>query len=160
MRSLKTFIAAGVLAASIGAPAALMPTAASAASAATTPVVYASGTPGWGNHSVRPSRILIGMGGAPWAHIGQWSTWDKGEPLPHATANGTLWVDNCVPNCAQGKESDHHLVVTLSVVRTHNGVRYYSRMAWYTPGYRLPGYQASTAVLHYSATEGTGPYWH
>ncbi len=87
MRSLKTLIAAGVLAASIGAPAALMPT---VASAATTPVVYASGTGGFSHRSVRPSWILIGMGGAPGAHIGHWSTWDKGEPNPHASANGSL----------------------------------------------------------------------
>jgi hypothetical protein len=53
MRSLKTFIAAaGVLAPSIGVPAALM---APAASAATTPVVYARGVGGWSHPSVRPS---------------------------------------------------------------------------------------------------------
>ena len=96
----------------------------------------------------------------PGAHIRYWSTWDKGEPTPHATSNGTPWVNNCIPNCAQGKESSHHLVVTLSAVRTHNGVRYYSRMTWYTPGYRLYGYRTSTAVLHDSATRDTVPYWH
>jgi len=158
MRSLKTLIvAAGMLVLSIGIPAALM---APAASAATAPVVYVSVTGGWSHPSVRPSWILIGQGGAPAAHIPYWSTWDKGEPTPHATSNGTLWVDNCIPDCAQGKESSHRLVVTLSTVRTHNGVRYYSRMAWYTPGYRLYGYRTSTAVLHYSATSGTVPYWH
>ena len=66
MRSLKTLIAAaGVLALSIGVPAALM---APAASAATTPVVYASGTGGWSHPSLRPSWVLVGMGGAPGAH--------------------------------------------------------------------------------------------
>ena len=124
------------------------------------PVVYARGTGGWSHRSVRPSWILIGMGGTPGAHIRYWSTWDKGEPTPHATSNGTPWVNNCIPNCAQGKESSHHLVVTLSAVRTHNGVRYYSRMTWYTPGYRLYGYRTSTAVLHDSATRDTVPYWH
>ena len=80
MRSLKTLIAAaGVLAPSIGIPVALM---APAASAASTPVVYARGTGGWSHPSVRPSSILIGMGGAPGAHIRYWSTWDKGEPGP------------------------------------------------------------------------------
>ena len=33
-------------------------------------------------------------------------------------------------------------------------------MTWYTPGYRLPSYHTSTAVLNYSATGGTVPYWH
>jgi len=95
------------------------------------------------------------------AHTWHWSTWDKGEPNPHATSAGTLVVDNCVPNCTQGKTSYHKLVVTLSVVKTHNGVRYYSRMTWYTRGYRLPGYKTSTAVLHFSTLAGgTMPYWH
>ena len=81
MRSLKTLIvAAGMLALSIGIPPALM---APAASAATTPVVYASVTGGWSHPSVRPSWILIGQGGAPAAHIRYWSTWDKDEPTPH-----------------------------------------------------------------------------
>jgi len=39
---------------------------------------------------VRPSWILIGQGGAPVAHTWHWSTWDKGEPNPHATSAGTL----------------------------------------------------------------------
>ena len=80
MRSLKTLIAAaGVLALSIGIPAALM---APAAWAASTPVVYARGTGGWSHPNVRPSWILVGMGGAPGAHIRHWSSWDKGEPGP------------------------------------------------------------------------------
>ena len=72
----------------------------------------------------------------------------------------TLVPLNCIPNCAQHKVTSHRLVVTLSVVRTDNGVRYYSRMAWYTSGYRLYGYRTSTAVLYYSATSGTVLYWH
>jgi hypothetical protein len=59
-------------------------------------------------------------------------------------------VDNCIPNCAQGTTSYHEVVVTLSVVKNHNGVRYYSKMTWYTPGYRLFGQQTSTATLHFS----------
>ncbi len=158
LRSLKTaMVAAGMLALSIGIPAAAgVP----AASAATTPVLYANGSGGWGNPAVRPAWILIGQGGSPWVHVGKWSTWDKGEPHPHASANATLWVDNCVPNCAQGKETAHRVVVTLSTVQTHRGARYYSKMTWYTPGYRLPGYRTSTAVLHYSPTASTVPFWH
>ena len=149
-------IAAGALAAgvaSVGIPAAIMPT---VAEAATTPVVSANMN-GWSHLSVRPAWILIGEGGSPEAHVGQWSTWDKGEPNPHATANGTLWTDNCIPNCAQGHESGHRLVITLSVVKTHHGVRYYSRMSWHTPGYRLPGAHASTVVMHFGT--GNPPFW-
>jgi hypothetical protein len=36
----------------------------------------------------------------------------------------------------------------------------YSRMAWYTPGYRLPGDKTSTAVLHFSIPRGASvPGW-
>ena len=148
--------AAGVLAASaatVGVPAAVMPT---AADAATIPVVSAN-VDGWSHLSVRPAWILIGEGGSPEAHVGHWSTWDQGEPNPHATANATLWTDNCLPNCAQGHETAHRLVITLSVAKTHRGVRYYSRMSWYTPGYRLPGAHASTVVMHFGA--GNPPFW-
>ena len=139
----------------IGVPAVTAP----AASAATTPVIYNYDS-GWHNADVRPAWVIVGQGGAPVVHTGHWSTWDKGEPNPHATSAGTLLVDNCVPDCAQGKTSSHKLVVTLSVVKTHNGVRYYSRMAWYTPGYRLPGYKTSTAVLHFSIPRGASvPGW-
>ncbi len=152
----KTLLTLGVLAMSGAIPAALLP---SPASAATTPVVYASDN-GWSSASVHPAWIWIGEGGSPAAHIRHWSTWDQGEPSPHATANGTLWTDNCLPNCAEGKESAHRLLVTLSAVRTHRGDRYYSRMTWYTPGYRLYGQHTSTAVLHYGPTGGTMPFWH
>jgi hypothetical protein len=157
-RLLRSLIAgAGMLTVGIGIPATV---GVSAASAATRPVVYASSVGGWSHPSVRPSWITIGMGGSPGAHLRLWSTWDKGEPLPHASAAGTLWVDNCIPNCAQGEESYHRLVVTLSAIKVHRGVRYYSRMSWYTPGYRVYGYHTSTVVLHYGTTGGTVPYWH
>ena len=140
----------------IGVPA----VAASVASAATTPVIYNYAS-GWHNADVRPAWIIVGQGGAPMAHTWHWSTWDKGEPNPHATSASTLWVVNCVPNCGQGTTSYHKLVVTLSVVKTHNGVRYYSRMTWYTPGYRVPGYKTSTATLHFSIPLGASvPGWH
>lgn len=130
------------------------------ASAAVAPVIYNSGA-GWYNPDVRPAQILIGQGGAPVAHTGHWSTWDKGEPDPHATAAGTLLVDSCIPDCAQGTVSYHPLTVTLSAVKTHDGVRYYSKMTWHTPGYRLPGYKTSTAVLHFSIPAGaSSPGWH
>ena len=130
------------------------------ASAATAPVIYNYDS-GWHNANIRPAWIIVGQGGAPGVHTWHWSTWDKGEPNPHATSAGTLLVDNCVPNCAQGKTSYHTVVVTLSVVRTHNGVRYYSKMTWYTPGYRLPGYTTSTATLHFSTPPGASvPGWH
>jgi hypothetical protein len=64
-------------------------------------------------------------------------------------------VDNCIPNCALGKESYHHLYVTLSGVKYHNGRAYYSQMTWYTPGYRTFGSHGSTLVLHVNG----GGFW-
>ena len=129
------------------------------ASAAPVPVIY-NYAAGWSNPAVRPHWVIIGQGGAPMAHTLHWSTWDKGEPSPHATSAGTLVTDNCIPNCALGKASYHKLIVTLSVVKTHNGVRYYSRMTWYTPGYRIFGSHGSTLVLHFGILPGaTMPGW-
>ena len=51
------------------------------------------------------------------AHTWWWNTWNSTV----AKSTGTLWVDNCIPNCALGKESYHHLFVTLSGVKYHNG---------------------------------------
>jgi hypothetical protein len=44
----------------------------------------------------------------------------------------------------------HHLFVTLSGVKYHNGRAYYSQMTWYTPGYRTFGSHRSTLVLRFS----------
>ena len=64
-----------------------------------------------------PAWVIIGQGGAPMAHTWYWSTWNSQV----AKSTGTLWTDNCIPNCAYGKESYHKLDVTLSVVKYHNG---------------------------------------
>jgi hypothetical protein len=152
MRLLKILVAAAAITAlSIGVPAVL----ASTASAAVTPVIYNYAS-GWHNAAIRPPWIVIGQGGSPMAHTWWWNTWNSTV----AKSTGTLWVDNCIPNCAQGKESYHHLYVTLSGVKYHNGRAYYSVMTWYTPGYRTFGSHGSTLVLHFSTEGGTVPAWH
>ena len=152
MRSLKTLItAAAITALGIGVPTVL----ASTASAAVTPVIYNYAS-GWHNAAVRPHWIVIGQGGSPMAHTWWWKTWNSTV----AKSTGTLWVDNCIPNCALGKTSYHKLYVTLDWIKWHNGTRYFNRMTWYTPGYRLRGYSTSTAVLHFGLEGGTVPGWH
>jgi hypothetical protein len=64
------------------------------------------------------------------------------------------------PNCALGKTSYHKLHVTLNWIKWHGSTRYFYRMTWYTPGYRLRGYSTSTAVLHFGLQGGTAPGWH
>ena len=127
-----------------------------AATAAPVPVIYNYAS-GWGNPAVRPAWVVIGQGGSPMAHTWWWNTWNPTT----AKSTGTLWVDNCIPNCAQGHESYHKLYVTLSGVKWRNGRAYYSVMTWYMPGYRLRGYRTSTAVLHFSVYPGRSvPSWH
>jgi hypothetical protein len=125
-----------------------------AASATTTPVVYQQF--GWTTPTVRPQWITIGQGGSPGAHTWHWNTWGTWS----AKSTGTLWTDNCIPNCAQGKESYHKLYVTLDWIKWHGSTRYFYRMTWYTPGYRLYGHSTSTAVLHFGLEGGTVPGWH
>lgn len=114
-----------------------------AANASTVPVLY-NNAAGWSDPTVKPAWVLIGQGGSPGAHTWYWNTWNSTT----AKSTGTLWVDNCVPNCASGKESYHKLYVTLYWVKSHNGHPYFYAMSWYTPGYKLPGHRYTTTWLH------------
>ncbi len=134
--------------------AAVTPLAATAASATTTPVVYNYAS-GWNSPTVRPQWVTIGQGGSPMAHTWYWNTWGTWT----AKSTGTLWTNNCIPNCALGKTSYHKLYVTLDWIKWHGSTRYFYRMKWYTPGYHLRGY-SSTAVLHFGLQGGTAPGWH
>ena len=89
-----------------------------AAQAATVPVIY-NYADGWRYPTVRPQWVTIGQGGSPMAHTWYWNTWNAAT----AKSTGTLWVNNCIPTCAQGKNSYHKLYVTLYWVKSHNGTR-------------------------------------
>jgi len=130
------------LAVGFGTPAVMAGT----ASAAVTPVIYNYAS-GWNNAMVKPQWITIGQGGSPMAHTWHWNTWGPKT----ATSTGTLWTNNCVPNCAQGKTSYHKLYVTLYWVKWHNGQPYFYGMKWYTPGYKMKmhGSWSSTTYWHF-----------
>jgi hypothetical protein len=92
------------------------------------------------------------------AHTWHWNTWGPKT----ATSTGTLWTNNCVPNCAQGKTSYHKLYVTLYWVKWHNGQPYFYGMKWYTPGYKMKmhGSWSSTTYWHFSTYPGGSvPGW-
>jgi hypothetical protein len=131
-----------VLAAGFSAPV----IAAGPAPAAVTPVIYNYAS-GWHNPTVRPQWVIIGQGGSPMAHTWHWNTWNATT----AKSTGTLWTNNCIPNCALGKTSYHKLYVTMYWVKWHNGRAYFYGMKWYTPGYkmRMHGYWTSTNYLHF-----------
>jgi hypothetical protein len=130
-----------------------------AASAAGKPPVIYNDSNGWLTPQVRPAWILIGEGGSPMAHTWHWNTWNSKA----AKSTATLVTNNCIPNCAYGKDSYHKLYVTLSGLKHHNGRAYYSVMTWYTPGFSMfSGHQWShTLTMHfrYYAPGTTSPGW-
>jgi hypothetical protein len=86
------------------------------------PVAY-NGQDGWGHGTVRLSVIYVG-GPDTFVRVQHWSRWTASS----ASARGTLWVDNCQPNCAAGHYVRYPASVTLSRVAAHQGASYFSRM--------------------------------
>jgi hypothetical protein len=104
------------------------------------PVAY-NGQTGWGHGTARLSTIYVG-GADTFVRIQHWSRWTAGS----AFSWGTLWVDNCTPNCAAGHYAKYPAEVSLSRAAAHQGVRYFSRM-------RLRYYH--TSARHYVFRWGT-----
>jgi len=82
--------------------------------------------------AVRPSNFdLTCDGSADLAKL-HWSSWDTTE----ATGTGVFWIDNCLPNCAQGHWSHSNVIVVLwrpTPVAHHRGDYGYSKMTFLTP---------------------------
>jgi hypothetical protein len=86
------------------------------------PVAY-NGQDGWGHGTVRLSVLYVG-GPDTFVRVQHWSHWTASS----AFARGTLWVDNCRPNCAAGHYVRYPASVTLSRVAAHKGASYFSRL--------------------------------
>jgi hypothetical protein len=86
------------------------------------PVAY-NGQDGWAHGTVRLSVVYVG-GPDTFLRVQHWSHWTARS----AFAWGTLWVDNCQPNCAAGHYAKYPASVSLSRVTTHRGVSYFSRL--------------------------------
>ncbi len=82
-----------------------------------------NGQDGWGHGTVRLSTVYVG-GPDTFVRVSHWSHWTANS----AFAWGTLWADNCQPNCAAGHYSKYRAEVSLSRVAAHKGVSYFSRM--------------------------------
>ena len=86
------------------------------------PVAY-NGQDGWGHGAVRLATIYVG-GPDTFVRVQHWSHWTASSAL----AWGTLWVDDCQPNCAAGHDARYPAEVSLSRVAAHQGASYFSRM--------------------------------
>jgi hypothetical protein len=55
------------------------------------------------------SAVLGGFDGSGASHPGhlRWSKWTRREAL----GSGAVWIDNCIPNCAEGTLSPHAVTV-------------------------------------------------
>lgn len=95
------------------------------ASAATTPVLYSANNLPW-SASRHPSRFVFGNGGSPYFTNLTWKSWGSGS----AWGTGKVWTQKagCSPSykCAY---TSRWVGVYLSVVKTRNGTRYYSKMS-------------------------------
>ncbi len=112
------------------------------------PVGY-NGLDGWRHGRIRLAVIYVG-GSTAFLRIRHWSHWSGTS----ASARGTLWVDNCRPDCASGHFRTYPAQVTLSGVTDRKGVRFFSRMRLrYQHGaprdywYRWGTYPGATAPL-------------
>jgi hypothetical protein len=123
-----------------GAAAALTTRTAGGAAAGRLPVAY-NGQDGWRHGTARPSTIYVG-GPDTFVRIQHWSHWTATS----AFSWGTLWVDNCSPNCAAGHYTRYPAEVGLSRVAAHQGVSYFSRMRlrYYHTGARDYGFRWGT----------------
>jgi hypothetical protein len=93
-----------------------------AASAPRLPVAY-NGLDGWAHGRVKLAVIYVG-GSTAFLRTPHWSQWTRSA----ASTRGTLWVDNCKPNCASGHFRTYPAQVTLSGVADRKGVTFFSRM--------------------------------
>ncbi len=86
------------------------------------PVGY-NGAVGWSAGKVRLTVLYVG-GPDTFVRTAHWDWWTGRSAVSH----GTLWVDDCRPNCAAGHYRRYPATVTLSWVAHREGVSFFSRM--------------------------------
>jgi hypothetical protein len=87
------------------------------------PVAY-NGVDGWSGGRVR-LRVLYVGGTQTFVRTPRWARWTGAVAVSH----GTLWVDDCRPDCAAGQFRRYPATVTLTRVAGHGGIRFFSRMS-------------------------------
>jgi len=102
---------------------------------ASLPVAYGfDASSGWADGQVKPDAIYFGAGGNLLVRGLRWLRWTREAAL----GRGLRWSDSCVPSCAAGRYIKVPVVMSLSRVRTRDGVGYFSRMTlkWAIDGRR------------------------
>lgn len=77
-----------------------------------------------------PAQIIVSGDGSAYIASLTWTGWG----LSSATGSGTLKVDNCKPNCAQGSYTGYQATVDLSDLTGHGGGAAYAVMTVAAPG--------------------------
>lgn len=96
---------------------------AAGSSGASGPVVYDCTNPS-ARPGTRPSSITLSCGdGSDGLQDLTWSAWGSAT----ATATGDFYENTCVPNCAEGKNEDYQVKVTLSKVKVVSGTSYFTQ---------------------------------
>jgi eukaryotic-like serine/threonine-protein kinase len=90
-----------------------------------TPVVTCKG-----ELKTEPGEIYVSGDGSAFITGLTWTGWG----LSSATGSGTLKIDNCSPNCAQGSFTDYQVTVILSKLTGYGGGAAYATMMVDAPG--------------------------
>jgi hypothetical protein len=93
---------------------------------------------------VKPKEITVSGDGSGYVDSLSWAGWGT----PRAIATGTLRVDDCVPNCAQGTYTGYPATVTLAGLKEYQAG---------TSAYSTIVVQSPAANLTYTYTKDTVP---
>jgi hypothetical protein len=87
-----------------------------------------------------PTSIIVTGDGSEFVTNLLWTGWGQ----PTATGSGTMKIDNCNPNCAQGSFTDYMATVVVSGLTSYgSGKQAYADMTVKAPGspYGTKSYQ-------------------
>jgi hypothetical protein len=149
---IKRFLA-GAAILGVALTAAVVPVASTAASAGTTPVMYAAHLDGWHGY-VKPSYVLFGNGGAPYLTNLTWTSW-KGTS---AWGTGKMWTQK--PGCTPSYKCAYYarwVGVSMTNIWWHGSQRYYARMA--VEFYNAGAWRWDVGWLKYPFAGATVPFW-
>jgi len=111
------------------APAATSPAATSPAAPAVTVCITPVVTCNSSELKTEPKTLLLSGDGSVFATAITWSGWGTGT----AQGTGTLKVDNCNPNCAQGTLTGYPATITLTALTPFQGGQAYGSMTISAP---------------------------